>query len=90
MGNAHNRFKLIWKQRVRCFHLIHQSRKLILIFSTAQSNAKEEAAAEEEDDVLQFIQRHVGVVEQSGVALLSGTIAFNIGYGKVRDSSITD
>jgi len=31
----------------------------------------------------EFLHRNVGVVEQSSVTLLSGTIAFNIGYGKM-------
>lgn len=39
--------------------------------------------AEPAEDVAGFIHRSIGVVEQSSVALLSGTIAFNIGYGKV-------
>ncbi len=41
------------------------------------------SGVEAAEDVASFIHRNIGVVEQSSVALLSGTIAFNIGYGKV-------
>lgn len=43
----------------------------------------EEGERAEAEDLAAFIHRHVGVVEQSSGSLLSGSIRYNISYGKV-------